>query len=69
MQKHNLVQLEIEHILFDLTCCVENLQAFRKYLSVDDVQQANGSLKKLNDLITDAQYQKNFRDFLLNQSV
>lgn len=59
MQKQNLVQLEIEHLLHELTCCVNALQAFRRQLTLDDVQQADISLQKLNALITNAQYQTN----------
>ena len=66
MQKQNLVQLEIESILFDLSYCIDNLNSFMKYLSVEDVHAANKSLKKLSEIITEAQYQKNYRDFLLN---
>lgn len=59
MQKQNLVQLEIEHLLHELTRCINDLQAYRRQLSVDDVQQADISLQKLNTLITNAQYQIN----------
>lgn len=48
MQKQNLVQLEIEHLLHELTSCVNDLQAYRRQLSIDDVQQADISLQKLN---------------------
>lgn len=57
MQKQDPVQLKIEHLLRELTCCINDLQAFRKQLSIDDVQQADISLQKLNALITNAQYQ------------
>ncbi|MBA2649447.1 MAG: hypothetical protein H0U75_07620 [Legionella sp.] len=67
MQKQNLVQLEIEHILFELSCCINNLQDFRTYLSVENVQQADISLQKLNVLISNAQYRINYSDFLLNK--
>jgi hypothetical protein len=59
MQKQNLVQLEIEHLLHELTCCINDLQAFRRQLTLDDVRQADISLQKLNALITNAQYQTN----------
>lgn len=59
MQKQNLIQLEIEHLLHELTCCINDLQAYRRQLSVDDVQQADISLQKLNALITNAHYQIN----------
>lgn len=57
MQKQDLVQLKIEHLLHELACCINDLQAFRRQLSIDDVQQADISLQKLNALITNAQYQ------------
>lgn len=59
MQEQNLVQLEIEHLLYELTCCINDLQIYRRQLSIDDVQQADISLQKLNALITNAQYQTN----------
>lgn len=59
MQKQNLVQLQIEHLLHELTCCINDLQAFRRQLTLDDVQQADISLQKLNALITNAQDQTN----------
>ncbi len=57
MQKQNLVQLEIEHLLHELACCVNGLQTYRRQLSIDDVKQADISLQKLNALISNAQYQ------------
>lgn len=59
MKKQNLVQLQIEHLLHELTCCINDLQAFRRQLTLDDVQQADISLQKLNALITNAQDQTN----------
>ena len=59
MQKQDLVQLEIEHLLHELACCINDLRAFRRQLSIDNVQQADISLQKLNALITNAQYQIN----------
>lgn len=59
MQKQNLVQLQIEHLLHELTCCINDLQAFRRQLTLDDVQQTDISLQKLNALLTNAQYQAN----------
>lgn len=38
MQKQNFVQLEIEHLLHELTCCINELQAFRQQLSIDNMQ-------------------------------
>lgn len=59
MQKQNQVQLEIEHLLFELACCVNDLQPFRRQLSIDNMQQADISLQKLSALITNVQYQTN----------
>lgn len=57
MQKHNSVQLEIDHLLFELTHCINDLQGFRRQLSIDDIQQADLSLQKLNALITNVKGQ------------
>lgn len=59
MKKQNLVQLEIEHLLHELACCIKDLQDFRRQLSIDDIHRADISLQKLNALITNAKYQKN----------
>jgi len=52
MQNHDSAQLEIEHLLVELSCCVNDLQRFRRQLSVGDVKQAELSLQKLNALIS-----------------
>ncbi|MBL7479774.1 hypothetical protein [Legionella bononiensis] len=52
MQQQEPVQLEIEHLLFELNCCVNDLSNFRLQISVDDIQQAELSLNKLESLIS-----------------
>ncbi|HAT1845509.1 TPA: hypothetical protein U0Y19_000960 [Legionella pneumophila] len=52
MQKSEEVQLEIEHLLFELNCCVNDLSSFRLQISIDDLQQAELSLNKLESLIS-----------------
>ena len=51
MQKHNQAPLEIEHLLFELAWCINDLQGFHRQLSIDDIQQADLSLQKLSALI------------------
>ena len=59
MQKQNSVWLEIDHLIFELTCCVNDLLAHRRHLSSDDILQADLSLQKLSAIITNARNQSN----------
>lgn len=52
MQKSEVVQLEIEQLLFELNCCVNDLSNFRLQISIDEIQQAELSLNKLESLIS-----------------
>lgn len=52
MQKAEAVQLEVEHLLFELNCCVNDLQNVRLQISADDIHQAEMSLNKLESLIS-----------------
>ena len=59
MQTQNSVQLEIDHLLFELTWCVNDLLAHRRHLSSDDIRQADLSLQKLSALIANTRNQSN----------
>lgn len=59
MQKQNSVRLEVDHLLFELTWCVNDLLAHRRHLSNDDIQRADLSLQKLSAIITSASNQSN----------
>ena len=52
MQKAEAVQREIEHLLFELNCCVNDLQNVRLQISADEIHQAELSLNKLESLIS-----------------
>lgn len=52
MQKAKAVQPEVEHLLFELNCCVNDLQNVRLQISADDIHQAELSLNKLESLIS-----------------
>jgi len=52
MQYVDSVQMEIEHLLVELSCCVNDLQGYRRQLSVGDAKQAELSLQKLSALIS-----------------
>lgn len=52
MQNHNSAQVEIEHLLFELQRCVNDLSHHRLKINPHDIQQAELSLYKLESLIT-----------------
>lgn len=52
MQKSAIFQNEVEHILFELKSCVNDLHGYRMQISLDDIQQAELSLSKLQALIS-----------------
>ncbi|HBB6940296.1 TPA: hypothetical protein I9553_002407 [Legionella pneumophila] len=52
MQRTTTAQLEIEHLLFELNCCVNDLQSVRLQISADEIHQAELSLNKLESLIS-----------------
>jgi len=52
MQRTTAAQLEIEHLLFELNCCVNDLQSVRLQISTDEIHQAELSLNKLESLIS-----------------
>ncbi|MFO9576125.1 hypothetical protein SDB61_09670 [Legionella pneumophila serogroup 1] len=52
MQLQEPVQLEIEHLLFELNCCVNDLSRHRLLINLHDIQQAELSLRKLESLIS-----------------
>ncbi len=52
MQQQEPAQLEIEHLLFELNCCVNDLNRHRLQINTYDIQQAELSLYKLETLIS-----------------
>ena len=52
MQKSAILQNEVEHLLFELNGCVNDLQGYRRLLSIGDAKQAELSLQKLSALIS-----------------
>ncbi|RMX01202.1 hypothetical protein EAW55_11540 [Legionella jordanis] len=52
MQQLEPAQFEIEHLLFELNCCVNDLSRHRLQINVYDIQQAELSLHKLETLIS-----------------
>lgn len=52
MQNSAVIQNEIDHILFELKCCVNDLQGYLLQISTDDIQQAELSMHKLQTLIS-----------------
>ena len=52
MQRTTAAQLKIEHMLFELNCCVNDLQSVRLQISADEIHQAELSLNKLESLIS-----------------
>ncbi|RUQ85123.1 hypothetical protein [Legionella septentrionalis] len=52
MRHQEKTQLDIEHLLFELSCCVNNLSRYRLNLNYDDIQQAELSLNKLELIIS-----------------
>jgi|GEM_PF-4395982 len=59
MQKLDTVSLEIEHLLFDLTLCINDLHGFIEQLSLDDTKQVELNLNKLEALISFVRNHKN----------
>lgn len=52
MQNTTAVQLEVEHIMFELNCCVNDLHTIRQQISADEIHQTELSLNKLESLIS-----------------
>lgn len=52
MQHQEPAQFEIEHLLFELNCCVNDLSRHRLQINSYDIQQAELSLHKLESLIS-----------------
>jgi hypothetical protein len=52
MQQQKPEQFEIEHLLFELNCCVNDLSRYRLLINPHDIQQAELSLHKLESLIS-----------------
>jgi len=58
MQQSPSVISKIEHVLFDLTRCVNDLHLLQNELSLVDIDQADRSFKILRDTITEKQRQR-----------
>ena len=58
MQKIDTVPVEVEYLLHELSIAINDLQAFRRQLSIDDVAQVELSLYKLESLIS---FVRNYR--------
>ncbi len=52
MQQQESAQRDIEHLLFELNGCVNDLSRLRLQISIHDIQQAELSLTKLELLIS-----------------
>ena len=52
MQHKEPTQVEIEHLLFELNCCVNDLSRHRLKIKPHDIQKAELSLHKLGSLIS-----------------
>ncbi|EHL32119.1 hypothetical protein [Legionella drancourtii] len=52
MQTISPNSLEIEHLLVELALCINDLQVYRQKLTMDDANQAELSLSKLEALIS-----------------
>lgn len=52
MQECNSVSLEVEHILIELSRCVNDLQSFRSTLSMDDTRNIKLNMDQLDSLIS-----------------
>jgi hypothetical protein len=52
VQQQETAQLEIEHLLFELNGCVNDLSRHRLQINPHDIQQAELSLNKLESLIS-----------------
>ena len=54
MQIQNATQQTIEHVLYELTSCINELQGFRQQLTIDHLEQADLSLQKFHALMNRA---------------
>lgn len=61
MQQQRPAQLEIEHLLFELDCCVTDLNRHRLQINSHDIQRAELSLHKLKILLSFAKLFDNKR--------
>ena len=52
MQKQEIAHSKIEHLLFELGCCVNDLSRYRLMINRSNIQQAEMSLHKLEGLIS-----------------
>ena len=58
MQQTTAVISKIEHVLFDLSCCINDLHLLQNDLSITDIDQAEQHFKKLCDSIHEKQRQQ-----------
>lgn len=50
MQNPTSVKLEIEHLLFELSCCISDLDCLRQHMSQDELNQSHNLAIKLHSL-------------------
>ena len=51
MQNFDSANIQMDHLLFELARCVNDLQGFYRQLSIDDRKQVELSLRKLGLLV------------------
>ena len=47
MQELASIQLDIEHLLYELACCISDLNHLRQHMSEDELNQSNKLAMKL----------------------
>ena len=52
MQKFDSTNIQIDHLIFELARCVNELQGFYRQLSIEDKKQVELSLSKLELLVS-----------------
>lgn len=52
MQHFDSAEIQIDHLLFELTRCVNDLQGFYRQLSIEDRKQVELSLCRLEFLVS-----------------
>ncbi|KTD27476.1 hypothetical protein [Legionella israelensis] len=52
MQNFDSANIQMDHLLFELTRCVNDLQGFYRQLSIEDRKQIELSLSKLEFLVS-----------------
>jgi len=58
MQQATAVISKIEHVLFDLSCCINDLHLLQNEVSLVDIEHAERNFKRLRDTIVEKQRQR-----------